>query len=270
MPAADRRSALEDHVQLCRACQAGDIDTVRALLLGSAEVHQLIDAPVAIGDGDDDGWGLAHDPDNPARCPMHYASEHGHASVIYALAEHGASTDTSFNSLFVSVPAPLSAAAEHGHTEAVRALLGCGANPEARQPPLGMSALHIAASRAQVGVVQALLGMGASARPRDRNGLTPFALVAQRLQSLAPRRDPSDLERALVGLGACDPVSHEARMSGIVACPQTRVEELRALAQPWLVTDRITLSVLEVSNPPCQRAWAHPSGTLDLYAWLRK
>lgn len=244
--------------ELCHASRDGHMGVVLGLLHGDrgGGLRERLNVPLEIDE--ENGF---EDDDEPGVCAVHCAARAGHGGVITALAGCGADMNLAINSLFVSVPAPLFIAADSGHSSAVTALLCAKADPELCQPPLGWTALHAAAARGELGVIDALLDGGAWARPRDRDGLTPWGLVSQRLESLAPYRDAFDLERTLIGLGVCAPVSHEARMSGVAACPVSRIRELNALAVPVRERARRTLALLagplaRLSAATQRLAWA--------------
>eukprot|EP01052_Picozoa_sp_SAG31_P022025 SAG31_NODE_1733_length_7417_cov_1.994397_2_plen_247_part_00 len=156
------------------------------------------------------------DPFADQCCAIHYAACSGAPAVVAALAEAGADVNISFHSLFRSVAPPLYLAAERGHRDTVAALLSAGASPDAPVPPRMWTSLHVACASGHADVVVTLLKGGADWATTCRDGLSAKALGEQRLCSLASDRERGTLERALVGQGY-EPVSHEARMSGVTA-----------------------------------------------------
>jgi hypothetical protein len=201
---------------LCKASRDGDEDLVQ-LTLATASQHRPdsggnLDAACLLDDEDADEF-----VDEPVLCPLHYAAQHGHVSIVRRLLAAGASTEVRSSSLFASTPPPLMLAAAGGHASVVEALVDAGAATQFAEPPLFRTALHVAVCNGHTGTVAALLAGGASWSARDRDGTTAYALALRRYESLAPERDAWELERALVALGHRAPVSHEARMSGVDA-----------------------------------------------------
>lgn len=104
------------------------------------------------------------------KTPLMQASEHGHAEVVAALLQAGASVDA--RSLRGSTP--LGFAAENRHLPVVRLLLGAEADPNLAnrygETPL-MRTLH-------PGIARALIRAGADVNAADEHGLTPVLRLA--------------------------------------------------------------------------------------------
>jgi ankyrin repeat protein len=85
---------------------------------------------------------------------------------------------------------PLTQAVRIGNASVVELLLKAGADPNAVEPASGMTALHLAASRADSRLVDLLLRSRATVNPLDNRGETPlaFAMREGRTNSIAALR----------------------------------------------------------------------------------
>jgi ankyrin repeat protein len=142
---------------LCEAAALGDAQRVATLLDGG----DPIDARSS------DGW-----------TPLHLAAFMGRIEAARTLVSRGAPVDAvSTNSIGNT---PLCAAlAGKGDPEVVGALLDAGADPNFRAE-LGVTPLHLAASRGADSLVNQLLERGSDAAARMDDGTTPAGIAAAR------------------------------------------------------------------------------------------
>jgi ankyrin repeat protein len=91
--------------------------------------------------------------------PLHVASQYGHVDIVKELLGWGADIDS--RSIRGSKDSfgctPLILALEHDKHEVVKELLKHGANIDERNVRLGMTLLHVACSRNNIGMVRILL-----------------------------------------------------------------------------------------------------------------
>ncbi len=145
------------------AAQRGDLDALRDLLRGGADVN----APQ--GDG---------------MTALHWAAERGDEALAGVLLMAGARVDAGTR---IGSYTPLHLAARAGSEAVVRRLLEAGADPEARTTNSGVGPLHLAAAAGDPGTVRALIAGGADANGReaawDQTPLT-FAAAANRVAAI--------------------------------------------------------------------------------------
>lgn len=125
------------------AARQGDLDAVRQLLQGGADVNE------AHGDG---------------MSALHWAAERGDADMIRVLLQAGAEAEAATR---IGVYTPLHIAARNGHSAAVLSLLEGGANVMAASDPAGSTALHLAALAGSADVIEVLLEAGADVNATD-------------------------------------------------------------------------------------------------------
>ena len=143
-------------------------DLCEAAALGDAErVATLLDR----GDSPDlrswDGW-----------TPLHLAAFTGRREAARALVSRGAPVDAVSTNATKNTPL-CAALAGSGDHEIVRLLLEAGANPNFRAE-LGVTPLHLAASRGADALVHQLLGHGADRAARMNDGTTTAGIAAAR------------------------------------------------------------------------------------------
>jgi hypothetical protein len=98
----------------------------------------------------------------------------GHARVATLLLGRGADPDVRTPT---SGATALGLAATRGDTGIVKLLLAKGADTEARESSFGMTPLAVAAFKGHLETVRALLAAGANPSATDRDGLTPLAIA---------------------------------------------------------------------------------------------
>lgn len=157
------------HAIVERLIDAGaPLDIFAAAALGRADVvdAKLQEDPARVSHQSYDGW-----------TPLHLAAFFGHAALVTALLEKGASLDAlSGNSMRNT---PLHAAVAGGRVEAALALIDAGANVNAADGG-GHTPLHIAAEGGYVPIVEALLKHHADPHAVDAEDRTPLARAAAR------------------------------------------------------------------------------------------
>jgi uncharacterized protein len=143
-------------------------DLCEAAALGDApRVVTLLDRGDAIDAKSSDGW-----------TPLHLAAFMGRAEVARALVSRGAPVDAVSTNGIRNTPL-CAALAGKGDPEIVGALLEAGADPNFRAE-LGVTPLHLAASRGADVLVHRLLERGADAAARMDDGTTPAGIAAAR------------------------------------------------------------------------------------------
>jgi ankyrin repeat protein len=142
---------------LCEAAALGDAQRV-ATLLGRGDSADLRSW---------DGW-----------TPLHLAAYTGRAEAARALVSRGAPVDAVSTNATKNTPL-CAALAGSGDHEIVRLLLEAGADPNFRAE-LGVTPLHLAASRGADALVHQLLEHGAEKAARMDDGTTPAGIAAAR------------------------------------------------------------------------------------------
>ncbi len=109
--------------------------------------------------------------------PLHLAAFYGRSAATTWLLEHGARPETRSKTAEANT-ALHAALAGRRDLDVVRTLLEHGADPAAREA-LGVTPLHLAASRGDERAVDVLLAAGAAPEPMD-DGRLPSALATER------------------------------------------------------------------------------------------
>ena len=137
------------------AAQRGDLDAVRRLLQGGADVN------TAQGDG---------------MTALHWAAERGDEALGEVLIYAGARVDAGTR---IGHYTPLHLAARGAHASVVTLLLEAGSDPSARTTNSGASPLHLAAASSDPRVVSELIEWGADVNVRESAwGQTPLIFAA--------------------------------------------------------------------------------------------
>ena len=137
------------------AAQRGDLDAVRRLLQGGADVN------TAQGDG---------------MTALHWAAERGDEALGEVLIYAGARVDAGTR---IGHYTPLHLAARGAHASVVTLLLEAGSDPSARTTNSGASPLHLAAGSSDPRVVSELIEWGADVNVRESAwGQTPLIFAA--------------------------------------------------------------------------------------------
>ena len=137
------------------AAQRGDLDAVRRLLQGGADVN------AAQGDG---------------MTALHWAAEQGDEALGEVLIYAGARVDAGTR---IGHYTPLHLAARGAHASVVTLLLEAGSDPAARTTNSGASPLHLAAASSDPRVVSELIEWGADVNVRESAwGQTPLIFAA--------------------------------------------------------------------------------------------
>ena len=137
------------------AAQRGDLDAVRRLLQGGADVN------TAQGDG---------------MTALHWAAERGDEALGEVLIYAGARVDAGTR---IGHYTPLHLAARGAHASVVTLLLESGSDPSARTTNSGASPLHLAAASSDPRVVSELIEWGADVNVRESAwGQTPLIFAA--------------------------------------------------------------------------------------------
>ncbi|CAI6334237.1 unnamed protein product [Periconia digitata] len=142
------------------ACREGHLQTVESLLSASPKLT------------------LVTDPDS--RLPLHWATTSASLAIATLLLQHTPSLDTHIDASDSSGWTALMIASSLPSSSGLplaSLLLSRGADPNAKSHG-GQTALHFAASKANLDVIRALLDGGASARIRDRRGQLPLHRAA--------------------------------------------------------------------------------------------
>lgn len=172
-------------LQLLRAAQRGDVDTVQGLLrhgLGPDALSQsgFTALVVAASNGHVTTvealleGGAAIDHSGGAIAALHAAAGKGHVKVVEVLCERGASVDALSRS---SGFTPLMYAAQAGHAACVAELLRAGSCAKAIGRT-GYTALHAAAFNGRAGTAMVLVDAGATVDARGNEGFTPLHIAA--------------------------------------------------------------------------------------------
>ena len=144
------------------AAQQGELDLVRSLLRGGADVNA--------GQGD-------------GTTALHWAAMNGDVEMVQLLLYAGANRESTTR---LGSYTPLHLASKGGHFATVGALLESGSNPSALTG-LGVTPLHFAAASGSVKAINALVTAGAELDAQETtNGQTPlvFASAAGRLEAV--------------------------------------------------------------------------------------
>jgi ankyrin repeat protein len=150
--------------QLIEAATNGDVEAVRSLLAGGADVN------TAQGDG---------------MTGLHWAAERGHAAVADLLLSAGAAVEAKTR---IGSYTPLHLASRGGRGALASALLDAGADPNATTTNSGVTPLHFASAAVDgAEVVTELLRQGAEVDSREASsGQTPlmFAAASNRTEAV--------------------------------------------------------------------------------------
>jgi len=155
-------SAVAPDSPVADAAQGGDMELVRTLLRGGADVN------AAQGDG---------------MTALHWAAMRGDVSMIETLLYAGSNLEATTR---LGAYTPLHLASKDGRADAVAALLKGGSKTNARTAT-GATPLHFSAASGSVDAVTALLGNGAELDATEgANGQTPliFAAAGGRLEAV--------------------------------------------------------------------------------------
>lgn len=179
--------AAAQNARLAEAVKARDVDTVRRLVSGRADVN----AP--LGDGSTGlHWATQWDDLDTANLliraganvnaadqygvtPLLLAAENGNAAIARALLEAGANPAT----MLPTGETPLFTAARTGRPEMVKVLLDGGAGVNANEKTRGQTPLMWAVAERHVEVVRLLLERGADVHARSTAGFTPLLFAAR-------------------------------------------------------------------------------------------
>lgn len=153
------------------AAMQGDVESVRALLRGGADVN------AAQGDG---------------MTALHWVAERNDAETTEMLLYAGAKVNAKTR---IGAFTPLLVASRVGSADVIEVLLGAGADPNVRTTTGGTAALHFAAASGNARAVELLLDHGAEVdAAEDASGHTPLMFAAA--------YDRIDAVRALIERGA--------------------------------------------------------------------
>jgi ankyrin repeat protein len=136
-------ASAELDAQVADAAMRGDIEAVRGLLQGGADVN------AAQGDG---------------MSALHWAADHGDVEMVVVLLYAGAQVEGTTR---IGEYTPLHIASRGAHVEVVRALLAAGATVSALTNPSGSAAIHLAAAAGDASVIRALVEFGADPDARE-------------------------------------------------------------------------------------------------------
>ncbi|MEX2473101.1 MAG: ankyrin repeat domain-containing protein [Gemmatimonadota bacterium] len=162
------------------AAQRGDVETVRALVRGGADVN------AAQGDG---------------MTALHWAADRGDAELASVLIYAGANPEAGTR---IGRYTPLHIAARQARRDVVEVLLGAGASPVARTTNSGATPFHLAAASGDPEIVSAMLEYGAD--PDITEGVwgqTPLIFAASNNRTeairvlLAAGADPNKSARSV-------------------------------------------------------------------------
>ncbi|KFB40787.1 hypothetical protein ZHAS_00008218 [Anopheles sinensis] len=148
--------------QLLEAAKAGDIDSVRRIVLSS---------PMTVN---------CRDLDGRHSTPLHFAAGYNRVPVVEFLLEHGAEVHASDKGGLV----PLHNACSYGHYEVTELLVKHGANVNVADL-WKFTPLHEAAAKGKYEIVKLLIKHGADVTKKNRDGATPLDLVREGDQDVA-------------------------------------------------------------------------------------
>ena len=181
--------------QLIEAAEKGDVELVRQLIDGGADLNKqgrqsgaALHRALARRHGDVVALLVARGADvnvaNPLLgTPLHVAAGTGKEAMVLLLLEHGASLNVARGSDGYT---PLHAAAQAGRTQVVRLLLDRGADVNLlTHGQIGAPALHLAEMRGRTEVAQMLREGGAMAPPVEPIATLMAAASAERGQVVA-------------------------------------------------------------------------------------
>lgn len=165
---------LDDHLDI--ACDRGHEAVVSLLLRHGADPECE--------------WAEEHDPDEICHIrPLHYAARKGHAGMVRALLDAGASARVAveieeffpnfyggeeYNINRYTAESVLDLAAQRGHADIIKEIAKQEPSIVSRSTAqrTGFTALHYAAKHSQVGSIDALVDAGADLEARDNRGDT--------------------------------------------------------------------------------------------------
>lgn len=148
--------------QLLEAAKAGDLDTVRRIVL--ANPHTV----------------NCRDLDGRHSTPLHFAAGYNRVPVVEFLLENGAEVHAADKGGLV----PLHNACSYGHFEVTELLVKHGANVNVADL-WKFTPLHEAAAKGKYEIVKLLLRHGADPTKKNRDGATPLDLVREGDQDVA-------------------------------------------------------------------------------------
>lgn len=148
--------------QLLEAAKAGDLDTVRRIVL--ANPHTV----------------NCRDLDGRHSTPLHFAAGYNRVPVVEFLLENGAEVHAADKGGLV----PLHNACSYGHFEVTELLVKHGANVNVADL-WKFTPLHEAAAKGKYEIVKLLLKHGADPSKKNRDGATPLDLVREGDQDVA-------------------------------------------------------------------------------------
>jgi uncharacterized protein len=216
------------------AAQRGDLEAVRALVRGGADVN------AAQGDG---------------MTALHWAADRGDAELASVLLYAGANPEAGTR---IGRYTPLHIAARQARRDVVRVLLGAGANPVARTTNSGATPLHLAAASGDPEIVSAMLEHGADPDITEGAwGQTPLIFAASNNRTeairvlLAAGADPNKSARSVdvTEWEAADRAAAE-RLTG--ALDEFREQE--GGGSDWTPTPSQVQAAVELSRE-VQRKW---------------
>ena len=146
-------ASFDEGATLHIASEVGDVETVRSLLAGGADVNKR----------DATHW-----------TPVFYASRNGWVEIAELLFKYGADVNSQDGTGW----APLHAASRHGHLGVVLLLLDHGADVDAKMQGHS-TALHVASEYGHLEIVEVLLEQGASVGVQNEDGWTPSQVAAR-------------------------------------------------------------------------------------------
>lgn len=197
LPAAE--TAVHPCAALIKAAEAGDLEGVRRLLAGGAEVDAACE----------DRW-----------TPLMIAALCGDQSMVETMGSAGAATNSRNGRGWTA----LMVATAEGHLETVRALIEGGADVKAVDDR-GWTALRLAVAMGETEVVRLLLAAGADASVADREGRT--ALMQ------ASAENSVEIVEALLRAGNVDPniKDHRGQSALAIARKQGHSRVIRLLKE---------------------------------------
>lgn len=146
----------DSETNLLEAAKAGDLDTVRRIVL--ANPHTV----------------NCRDLDGRHSTPLHFAAGFNRVPVVEFLLEHGAEVHAADKGGLV----PLHNACSYGHFEVTELLVKHGANVNVSDL-WKFTPLHEAAAKGKYDIVKLLLKHGADPTKKNRDGATPSDLVKE-------------------------------------------------------------------------------------------